>query len=332
MSESLEIRAEIAKIARLLGTEASELPYLEAIKPEGLIKFRDQLVDLFYGGEVGGLQRFVGPSKILPSSLIASVTQEAVGPVLTARIAGLVDPSQAIAVVGRLPTEFLADVAVEIDPRRVPGIIGGLDSDVMHEIAVQLIKRKEYVAIGRFVAYVSGEQLADTFDIAKDVDLLQIAFVLEDKDHLSLAVSLLPDKRLRGIMRAAGKNDLWAEAIDLVLHLDDEQYIRVIDMVAEESDEILDALVRTAHDESLWSLVVPVASDMEDPSKVFEAINRADNTVVKSCFDAVIEYALWDELYAMLEKLAPDQRSVLRKRASAMKMLSKLDPVKDVLK
>lgn len=332
MSETLEIRAEVAKIARLLGTDASQLGYLEAIKPEGLIKFRDQLVELFYGGELGGLQRFVGPSKILPSSLIASVTQEAVGPVLTARIAGLVDPSQAIAVVGRLPTEFLTDVAVEIDPRRVPGIIGGLDEETISEIATQLVKRKEYVAMGRFVAYISGEQLAATFDAAKDVDLLQVAFVLEDKDHLSVAVSMLPDKRLRGIMRAAGKNDLWAEAIDLVLHLDDEQYIRVIDMVAEESDEILDALVRTAHNEGLWSLVIPVASDMEDPVNVFNAINRAENLVVKSCFDAVIEFALWDELYAMLEKLAPDQRSVLRKRAAAMKMLSKLDPVKDVLK
>lgn len=331
MSEALEVRAEITKIARLLGAETEDLGYLEAIKPEGLINFRDQLVDLFYGGEIGGLQRFVGPSKILPSSLIASVTQEAVGPVLTARIAGLVDPAQAIAVVGRLPTEFLADVAVEIDPRRVSGIIGGLDDETVHGVAEILVKRKEYVAMGRFVAYVSGEQLADTFDVAKDVDLLQIAFVLEDKDHLSVAVSLLPDKRLRGIMRAAGKNDLWAEAIDLVLHLDDEQYMRVIDMVAVESDEILDALVRTAHDERLWSLVVPIASDMEKPKKVFEAINRADNALVKSCFDAVIEYALWDELYAMLEKLAPDERAVLRKRAAAMKMLSKLDPVKDVL-
>lgn len=331
MSEALEVRAEITKIARLLGAETEDLGYLEAIKPEGLINFRDQLVDLFYGGEIGGLQRFVGPSKILPSSLIASVTQEAVGPVLTARIAGLVDPAQAIAVVGRLPTEFLADVAVEIDPRRVSGIIGGLDDETVHGVAEILVKRKEYVAMGRFVAYVSGEQLAETFDVAKDVDLLQIAFVLEDKDHLSVAVSLLPDKRLRGIMRAAGKNDLWAEAIDLVLHLDDEQYMRVIDMVAVESDEILDALVRTAHEERLWSLVVPIASDMEKPKKVFEAINRADNTLVKSCLDAVIEYALWDELYAMLEKLAPDERAVLRKRATAMKMLSKLDPVKDVL-
>ncbi|MBI5310595.1 MAG: hypothetical protein HZB14_06155 [Actinobacteria bacterium] len=331
MSEALEVRAEIAKIARLLGTEADQLGYLEDVKTEGLIKFRDQLVELFFGGEIGGLQRFVGPSKILPSSLIASVTQEAVGPVLTARIAGLVDPSQAIAVVGRLPTEFLADVAVEIDPRRVPGIIGGLSDQVVNDIAEILVKRKEYVAMGRFVAYVSGEQLAATFDMATDADLLQTAFVLEDKDHLSVAVGLLPDKRLRGIMRAAGKNGLWAEAIDLVLHLDDEQYARVIDIVAAESDEILDALIQTAHQQQLWSLVVPIASDMERPENVMAALNRADNGVVKGCFDAVVEYALWDELYALLEKLSPDQRSVFRKRAGAMKLLSKLEPVKELL-
>lgn len=331
MSEALEVRAEIAKIARLLGTDAEELAYLEGVKPEGLIDFREQLVELFYGGDVGGLQRFVGPSKILPSSLIASVTQEAVGPMLTARIAGLVDPAQAIAVVARLPIEFLADVAVEIDPRRVAGIIGGMTDQVVGDIAEVLVGRREYVAMGRFVAYVSGEQLAATFDMADDVDLLQTAFVLEDKDHLSVAVSLLPDERLHGIMGAAGTNGLWAEAIDLVLHMDDEQYARVIDIVAEESDEILDALITTAHEERLWSLVVPIASDMSDPAQVIAALIRADNTIVKSCLNAVIEFALWDELYALLEKLPDDQRSVIRKRAAAMKMLSKLAPVKEIL-
>lgn len=331
MSEALEIRAEIAKIARLLAVEPDEIEYLSKVRPEGLVKFREQLIELFFGGEIGGLQRFVGPSRILPSSLIASITQESVGPVLTARIAGLVDPGQAISVVGKLPHEFLADVAVELDPRRVASIIGNLPEATVHAVTEILMRRKEYVALGRFVAYVSPEMLAATFDRSKDADLLQVAFVMEDKDQLSVAVGLLPDKRIRGFIRAAGKLDMWPEAIDLALHLDDEEYARVIDIVAAESDDVLDALVRTAHEQDLWSLVLPIASDMESPGKVGAALLRADNTVLKGMFDTIVAYALWDEFYALLEKLPDDQRKVLRKRAAAIKMLGKLEPVRELL-
>ncbi|MBK5230260.1 MAG: hypothetical protein JJE27_03710, partial [Thermoleophilia bacterium] len=209
MSERLEIRAEIAKIARLLAVDSSELVYLEQVKPESLIAFRERLTELFFGGETGGLRRFLGASKILPASLIASITQDTVGPVLTARIAGLVEPAQAIAVVGKLPVEFVADVAVEIDPRRVAPIIGGLSDQLIADISGILALRKEYVAMGRFVAYLSGEALAATFDRSKDADLLQTAFVLEDKEQLTVAVGLLPDKRVRGVIRVAGKQDMW---------------------------------------------------------------------------------------------------------------------------
>lgn len=330
MSETLEIRAEIAKIARLLSVDATELAYLEQVKPEPLVKFREQLVELFFGGEIGGLQRFVGPSRMLPTSLIASVTQEAVGPVLTARIAGLVDPAQAVAVVARLPIEFLADVAVEIDPRRVARIIGGLSDGVISDISKILARRKEYVAMGRFVAYLSGETLAAIFDRTNDADLLQTAFVMEDKDQLTVAVGLLPDKRIRGLIREGGKADMWAEVIDMALHLDDEQYARVIDIAAEEGDVTLDALVRTAYEENLWSLVLPIASDMENPENVIAAALRADADVFRAMIETTAEFALWDEFYALLEKAPKEQRAKIRKRAEKLGLTKVMAPVADL--
>jgi hypothetical protein len=220
---------------------------------------------------------------------------------------------------------------VELDPRRVAKIVGGLSDELIAEISGILAQRKEYVAMGRFVAYLSGEALAATFDRSKDADLLQTAFVLEGKGQLTVAVGLLPDKRLRGILRAAGKQDMWMEAIDLVLHLDDEQYARVIDLVADEGEVTLDALVRTAHDQQLWSLVLPIASDMEYPGKVVDALLRTDDATIKDFIAAVVEYALWDELYALIEKVSKPQRTQFRKRATKLKLMDKLKPVKDVL-
>lgn len=330
MSETLEIRAELQKIARLLQLDPADLSYLDGIGPAPLAELREQIVELLFG-EVGGMQRFVAPSRILPASLVASITRDTIGPVLAARIAGLVDPNQAISVVDRLPVEFLADVAVELDPRRISGIIAGLPDEKTAAITGLLAKRKEYVAMGRFMGHLSEHALAVTFGQSKDADLLQIAFVVEDKESLSTAVRLLPDKRLHSILHSAEKLDLWAEAIDLLLHLDDEQYLRMVELVSEEGVSVLDALVRTAHTEQIWSLVVPIAADMTNPVNIVSAILRADDAVMKSMVAGVVEYSTWDELYALLEKVSDKQRAELRERAAKLRLLKQLEPVDDLL-
>jgi hypothetical protein len=331
MSELLEVRAEITKLARLIAVEPNDLEFLERVGPAGLIELREQLVELFYGGEAGGLKRFVAPSKILPASVIAAITKEAVGPVLAARVAGLIEVDQAIAVVAKLPVKFVADISVELDPRRTGKVIGGLPAQTVAEISAELARRGEYVAMGRFVSYLSDEAIAGTFEHATDSALLQVAFVFEDKERLSPVVGLLSSERLSKIMRVAGKEGLWAEAFDLLIQLDDEQYERVIDLVSELDDKTLDSMVRTAAAEDLWPEAIGVTSDMRNPDGVIAAVNRGDGALIKSFVGAAAGNSYWDELSSIFEKLSEDRLNEFRKRAAQNRVLDALDPVKKLL-
>ena len=331
MSEVLEARAEVIRLARLLGAPPETMTFMEKVGSEGLRKFRRQLVDVFYGSEQGSVERFAKIGNLLPSPVIAALTKEAVGPVLAARISGLVDPAQAIAIVARLPIDFVADIAVEIDPRRIGPVIGGLPSETVGALAITLVKRKEYVTLGELGGFADDDAQAVVFDAASDADLLQIAFVTENKENVSKSIALLSDKRLGSIMRTAGKEGLWAEALDLLRSMNDDDYFRVIDIAARQDEATLDAFITTAQNDALWDLVIPSIAQMADPAKTVAALLRADAATIKGFVDAVVKQRAWDDMRELLQKLSEHQLAELRKQIAEHGGAAKFKPVAELL-
>ena len=331
MTETLEARAEVAKLARLLGVEVAEIAYMEKVGAEGLAEFRAQLVDSFYGDSDSGLQRFASVGNLLPAKVIAMLTREAVGPVLAARIAGLVDPKQAVAIVAKLPIKFVTDIAVEIDPRRIEPVLGAMPRTTIAAISGELIKRKEYVTMGQFIAFLDQDTLAGTFAKMSDADLLQIAFVTEDKDRLYLAVEMLSDARVKRTMLLAGRDGMWAEALDLLRHMDDSQYFRLIDIASKLDAKTQDELVKVTRDDDLWSIMLPALAQMADPSAPVDALLRADGATIKAFADAIASEEAWEDARELFEKLGEDQMTELRQRFAKNGRLAILEPVADLL-
>lgn len=331
MTESLEARAELVRIARLLEVKVEQVEYLEKVGPEGLAAFRAQLIDAFYGGEDSGLQRFASIGNLLPSKVIASLTKEAVGPVLAARIAGLVDPKQAVAVVERLPIPFVADIAVEIDPRRIEPVLSRMPREMIAKIAGELIRRMEHVTMGQFIGSLDQDLMVGTFAKMTDADLLQVAFSAEQKDRLHLAVEVLSDERLKGVMVHAGKEGRWPEALDLLRQMDDTQYFRLIDIAAGLDVKTQDALVKATVEQNLWPILIPAIAQMTDPSSAIAALLRADAATIKAFADAVAAEEAWVDVRELFEKLPADQMTELRQRFAKNGRLALLEPVGDLL-
>lgn len=331
MTETLEARAEVAKLARLLGVDAAEISYMEKVGADGLAEFRAQLVDSFYGDSDSGLQRFASVGNLLPAKVIAALTREAVGPVLAARIAGLVDPKQAVAIVARLPVKFVTDIAVEIDPRRIEPVLGAMPRATIAAIAGELIKRKEYVTMGQFIGFIDQDTLAGTFAKMTDADLLQIAFVAEDKDRLYLAVELLSEPRLKRTMLLASRDGMWPEALDLLRHMDDAQYFRLLEIASNLDAKTQDELVRVTRDDDLWVIMLPALAQMDDPSGAVDALLRADGATVKAFADAIAAEEAWEDARELFEKLGEEQMTELRQRFAKNGRLAILEPVGDLL-
>ncbi len=249
-AELLQAHAEVTKLARLLGREPGDLAYLERVAPEDLRALRDSITETLYDAHGSALGRLAAASRVLPSGLTATIGQRAFGPLLSARLAGLLETDKAVDVATKLPPPFLADVAVELDPRRASDLIASIAPALIGQVTAELVARREYVTMGRFVGHLSDEAIAAAVATMDDEAVLQVAFVLEDKSQLSRLFAKLPKGRSGGIVAAAATDGLWLEALDLLNHLHKRQRKEMV-LAALALDEpareaILDTII--AHD------------------------------------------------------------------------------------
>jgi hypothetical protein len=212
--------AEVLKLAQLLGTEPEELAYLEKVPPADLRRLRELAADSVYGSSSDALQRVAAANRVLPTKVLASIAQRALGPVITAQLSSMIPPGRAVEVAERLPTPFLADVAVAMDPRSASEVIAGIPARRIADITKELLAREEYVTMGMFVGHLSDRTLLATFPIIGDADLLRVAFVIDEKERLDRVVGLLPEERLEDVVEAAAADGLEAELEALYGSLD----------------------------------------------------------------------------------------------------------------
>jgi len=320
MSAKLATHAEIVKIAHLLDVPPAEIEYLAVCEPETLVELRLQLVEIFYGSESSNLKRFAKVGNMLPSSVIASLTKEAVGPILAARIAGFVDPKQAAAVVAKLPTAFVVDIATAIGPRRVGPVIGRLDNGTVERISLELIKRHEYVTMGQFVGFASDEILRISFNFSSDEALLRTAFVAEDKERISAALKPQSDERIASIITTAAKGELWPEAMDLLAQLSDEQYMRVINISGSVPPKTLDKMITATTRHDCWPVLVPAFAQMDDPNNGIAALLRGTAEDVRAFGETILEDEAWEDSAELFGKLTEENRNALIARLRRLKL------------
>src|SRR5437660_10323220 len=109
---------EIAKLARLLAVAPADLGYLAKVPASDLRALREQIEDMLFTAHGQALSRIATASKVLPAGLVAVIGERAFGPLLCARLAGMLEPSRAVDIASRMPAPFLAQLVVHLDPRR----------------------------------------------------------------------------------------------------------------------------------------------------------------------------------------------------------------------
>jgi hypothetical protein len=227
MTPTLVTRAEIAKLARLLDVAPARLAYLERVDAREVAALREQVTDLLFDDNDAILQRVAAASRLLPPQISVKIGEKAFGPLICARVAGVLQPSAAVDFARRLPTAFLADVAVELDPRRIAEVIPRVPTEQVVAVTRELVARREDVAMGRFVGFLSDEALTAALDVIDDAGLLRIAFVMEGKERLDAIVGQLPDERLGGLVGVAAEHDLDEELRDLLDHVETPTRARI---------------------------------------------------------------------------------------------------------
>ena len=327
MSEVLENRAEIAKLARLLGRSSDELAYLQRVPAADLRALREQATQALFSSGARSLARLAAASKLLPVGVVATMAERIFGPVLSARIATLIEPERARQMAAKLPTAFVADIACELDPRRAHEVIARIPPEQVADITRELIARGEYVTMGRFVGHLEPAAITAAVAAMNEGSLLQVGFVLENKDSFRDVFDLLSDSRLKAVIEAAAGDRLWPEVLDLLTNLADDQRERAIEIAAGCDDTVLDTLIGAADADSLWGLVVPLTGLMSQASlKRFVSLRSLQR---KGVLEHIVEAAadheeLWDSLVPMVAQLPPRCQSRVAARAQALGTLDRL--------
>jgi hypothetical protein len=225
MSAATESRAEAAKLARLLGLDGPEsLTYVHQVPASELRDYREAVTELLYDDERALLQRTADVARLLPAHTLATMGEQALGPLICARLSGLLDPDRAVEISGHFSIDFLAQLSAELDPRRAVEVVVSMPGDRVLEIAVAMATAEEHVAMGRFVAHLDDDTLARCIEELTDEDLLRIAFVLEDKERLNDIFELVGLERTQRILDGAESIGLGEEALDLFDRLNARQH------------------------------------------------------------------------------------------------------------
>ena len=196
---------------------------------------------------------------MLPAGLTATIGQRAFGPLLSARLAGMLETDKAVEVATKLPPPFLADVAVELDPRRASDLIAKIAPALIGQVTAELVARREYVTMGRFVGHLGDDAIAAAVRAMDDEAVLEVAFVLEDRRQLSRLLARLPKVRSAGIIGAAAHGGLWLEALDLLNHLSERQRRDMVTATLTLDEPALGAILDTIIEHDLWDEVLLIA-------------------------------------------------------------------------
>ena len=310
---SLDSEVEALKLARLVRAEPDELTYLQDIAPEDLRDLREQVTMTMFDADRQLLQRVAAATKLIPGKLAAVIGERAFGPLLCARVTGLLEPGRAVDIAARLPTEFFADLAAELDPRRASRVIAEIPPQQIAQVTKELAAHGEFIVMGAFVGQLSEAALRAATEAVDDEALLRTAYVVEAKGNLDALVGLLPSERLESIIRTAHDGDLWCEALDVLGHVSERQRGLLGDLAATQEDAVLDSMVRTAQRADLWNVVLPVTRAMSPESRERFAKLGSVGTrpVLASILDAASRHALWPELLTLLPLLpTPARRRV----------------------
>ena len=252
MADDLAARAELVKLARALGTTRDAVAFAAPLGTAGIRELRERVVAALYDEHRAAFRRVAAITRTLPMPVNVRITLRAFPPLLAARVAGEMAPERAAEMANRLPVEYLAESCVHLDPRRAGPLVSRLDPDRVLAVVAELVDRGDFVTLGRLLDAASEQLLAHLAAAISDVALLRIGCYAESGAQLSRAVGVLTPERLRGIVHTAvtGPADLRAAGLAMIGRLDDPALCgRLAEYAAEEPDEVLTAVLRTALDE-----------------------------------------------------------------------------------
>ncbi|WP_424185941.1 hypothetical protein ACOBQX_29370 [Actinokineospora sp. G85] len=213
-------RIEVAKLARVLGEDPARFDYLLPLPAEDVRVLRERATERLFDENRAAYERIAAASRLVPNAITAAIAQRTFGPLMCARVAGVLEADRALDLAGRLSVDFLADVAAQLDPRRAGPVVGRLPLETVVAVGHELVRRGDYLTMGRFVDDVPDHTLRAVVTALPEEALLRVALHSDTHNRFAALFALVPDDRVPAFLAATAVPDLAEDVVPLLAHLD----------------------------------------------------------------------------------------------------------------
>ncbi len=316
MALSLAQRAEIIKLARLCRVEDDSLAWLGKLDAPLIRALREQATAAMFDADRKRFQNMATASRLLPIPILVLIIEKVIGPLICARVCGLVPAARAIEIAEKLKLPFLVDACIELDPRSAQELIGKFPPRLVIAIARELSLRGEYVTMGRFIDLIALDTIRPVVDaIIDDAKLLHIAFFAESTERLGDIVARIAPERLKAVVShaATGSSELWAEALALISGVDVALQQKLAAITGELPESALNNIVRNTQAIGRWDVLLPIVARM-DAAQQKRVINLPviqDDTIFADIVRAVFRLPDIRPAILLLTQLEAGARSKL---------------------
>lgn len=262
----LFLQAEHLKLARLLGCEEAQVAALTGLDVPALRQLRAACTSMLFDGDRSGLQRVAAAAKLMPAALNALLAEKAMGPVLASRVAGLLPAKDAVEIAKRVPLRFNTEVTLLIDPRSAQPMLRLMPLEIVVAVTREVCKRREYIAMARFVDALSDEQIKATMEVLDDESMLRIGFFVESPQRLEEVVGLMSAERLQKVMAVAAQQELKLGGAVLMLlsGVSEKLRTRLAEAAMSHPEaRVGESLVAAAREHGMTGMLQPLGPNMQ---------------------------------------------------------------------
>jgi hypothetical protein len=318
-------RAELIKLARVLGATEEAVSFLRPLPVDELRRLEDRVSLTLFNDHRPALQKLADASRLLPASLVAKMSELVFGPMLSARVAGLMPPDRAVDVAAKLRTTFLADVCVQLDPRSAAELLALIPTKIIVDVAALLLQRREYVTMGRFVDDLPDDAIrAVTDSIDDDAALVRIASFVERRERLNELIELLGPERLQRLVGAvaAGPPEVQAAGLAMMSQFTRLQQGRFGEAAIALGPKALNALTEAAQREDALDVIGAVMQNVGATGRAAFAamLESMDDATLAAWAHATGQAGLWP---VALRILASSNAALQQQAARALGRLGK---------
>lgn len=310
----LQTRAEVHKLAQLLKLSADQLADLGPAGAGDLARLRRHIAQRVNDDRRDGMRRLASLTRLLPARYAAGLAQRALGPRITARLVGEMEPLQARNIARHITAAFVADAAPHVDPERVQALVPTLPVEQVRDAALLLAEQGDYITMGRFADALSPQQLrAVVSAIESDAVLLRTAFFVERREQLSGIVYNIDNDRIARIMRTGTSEGLLPEALSVIDHVDDELKARLANIMGAQERDALNALVDVAHRQRLWAPILRGMAHMHPKfqRRIVNLPALRDEALLADLVRAAYEEDLFEQALPLVKPMRPELRRVV---------------------